>query len=172
MRLPLVFALVLAAAATAQARPLERELPLKQGACWERRYDAAHLAAHPKQKVAQIRLLHMPESWQPGQGGSFYVVLYMNLRERVKPDQNFDYSLSGFCKPAGQGLRCVPEWEAGSWRIERGPNGTLDIRNAGITANPNPYDAEEIADGAVRLPAKPDDGTWRLTPASGKCEIE
>ncbi|WP_332680826.1 hypothetical protein [Bosea sp. (in: a-proteobacteria)] len=171
MRLPLIFALMLAAM-TAQARPLELELPPKQAACWERSYDAVHLASHPRQKLAKIRLLHSPEIWQPGEGGSVYVMLYINLRERVKPAQGFDYQLSGFCRAAGQGLHCVPEWEAGSWRIGRGPNGTLDIRNAGIIANPNPYDAEEVADGAVRIPARPDDGTWRLSPASGKCELE
>ena len=171
MRLPLTAA-ACCLATFAQARPLERELPPKANACWERSYDAAHLASHPRQKVARIRLLHSPRNWQPGEGGSLYVMLYFNLRGRVNPGQSFDYQLSGFCKTAGQGLRCVPEWDAGSWRIERGPNGALDIRNAGITANPNPYDAEEVADDAVSLPAKPDDGLWRLSPASGRCEIE
>lgn len=159
-------------AAAAQARPLERELPPKGNACWERSYDAAHLAGHPRQKVAKIRLLHSPRNWQPGGAGGLYVMLYVNLRARVNPGQGFDYQLSGVCRAAGQGLRCVPEWEAGSWWIERGPDGTLDIRNAGIIANPNPYDAEEIADDAVSIPAKPDDGLWRLSPASGRCEIE
>ncbi len=171
MRLPLVFAL-LATANAAEARPLERELPLKQEACWERHYDAAHLAAHPQQRVAQIRLVHLPESWHEAAQSGFYVALYFNLRQRSVAGGRFDYQLGGFCKPQGEGLRCVPEWEAGSWRIERGPNGTLDLRNAGIVANPNPYDAEEIADGAVRIPARPDDGTWRLSPASGKCGLE
>ena len=169
----LAFALIpLLAAAAAHARPLERELPPRKNACWERSYDAAHLATHPRQKVAKIRLLHSPENWQPGEGGSVYVMLHINLRERVKPGQAFDYQLGGFCRAAGQGLLCRPEWDAGSWRIERGPNGALDIRNAGITANPDPYDAEEIADGAARIPAKPDDGTWRLSPAAGPCRLE
>ncbi len=171
MRLPLIV-LMLALAGSAQARPLERELPPKANACWERSYGAAHLGKHPRQKVARIRLLHAPESWQPGEGGSVYIMLYISLRERLKPEQNFDYQLGGFCRAAGQGLRCVPEWDAGSWRIERGPNGALDIRNAGIIANPNPYDAEEIADGAVQIPARPDDGVWRLSPASGTCQLE
>ncbi|MGX1790431.1 hypothetical protein ACWIGM_27035 [Bosea sp. NPDC055332] len=171
MRLPLIAA-ICCLAALSQARPLERELPPTRAACWERVYDAGHLAAHPQQKVARIRLVHLPENWpEAGQGG-FYVALYFNLRQRVKADQSFDYQLGGICKAAGQGMRCVPEWEAGSWRVERGPNGALDIRNAGITANPNPYDAEEIADGAVRIPAKPDDGLWRLSPASGPCGME
>lgn len=167
MRLRLTVIALPLLAATAQARPLERELPPARAACWERAYDAAHLAAHPRQKVARIRLVHLPESWPEAARGSFYVALYLNLRERVKPAQSFDYQLGGFCRASGQGLRCVPEWEAGSWRIERGPNGALDIRNAGIVANPNPYDAEEIADGAVRIPARPDDGVWRLMRRAG-----
>jgi hypothetical protein len=172
MRLCLTSIALLLATGPAWARPLERELPPAKAACWERVYDAAHLASHPQQKVARIRLVHLPQNWsETGQGG-FYVALYVNLRQRAKVDQSFDYQLGGICKAAGQGLRCVPEWEAGSWRIERGPNGALDIRNGGIIANPNPYDAEEIADGAVKIPAKPDDGLWRLSPAAGPCGLE
>lgn len=154
------------------ARPLEAELPPRRGACWERNYDAAHLAGHPLQKVSRIRLVHRPNDWQAEPSRGFYIVLYINLRQRVKTDSAYDYQISGFCKPRGQGVRCVPEWEAGSWLIERGPAGTLDIRNGGIIANPNPYDAEEITDDAVRIPAKPDDGVWRLAPAADACRIE
>ena len=162
----------LALAAPASARPLESELPPKRAACWERSYDAAHLAAHPQQKVSRIRLVHLPDDWKAAPSRGFFVVLYINLRQRAKATSDYDYQLSGFCKPRGQGVQCVPEWEAGSWRIERGPQGTLDIRNAGIVANPNPYDAEEIADNAVRIPARPDDAIWRLKPASDACRIE
>jgi hypothetical protein len=159
-------------AGPAAARPLESELPLKSAACWERSYDAAHLAAHPRQKVGRIRLVHQPDDWKAQPSRGFFVMLYINLRQRVRADSDYDYQISGFCKPRGQGVQCVPEWEAGSWRIERGPGGTLDIRNGGIIANPNPYDAEEIADDAVRIPAKPDDGVWRLVPATDACRIE
>lgn len=172
MRKAAVLALTLIPPALpAASRPLESELPLKRAACWERSYDEAHLKAHPRQKISRIRLVHLPETWSGAPPESIFVMLYMNLRQR-KPGNDYDYQLSGFCKARGQGLHCVPEWEAGSWRIERGPQGTLDIRNNGIIANPNPYDAEEIADGAVTIPAKPDDGIWRLRPASGACRIE
>jgi hypothetical protein len=174
LRLVLIVTIGLAVSLSspADARPLEGELPPKRAACWERRYDAAHLAAHPRQKVSRIRLVHLPNDWKAEPSRGFYVVLYISLRQRVKATSDYDYQLSGFCKPRGQGVRCVPEWEAGSWRIERGPQGTLDIRNGGIVANPNPYDAEEIADGAVSIPAQPDDGVWRLKPALGECRIE
>ncbi|TCR68725.1 hypothetical protein [Bosea sp. BK604] len=173
MRLALIIAAMVPAvlALPAAGRPLERELPPKRDACWERVYDEAHLGAHPGQKVARIRLVHLPSRWADAQAHGFYVTLYINLRQH-KAATGFDYQLGGFCKPSGEGLRCEPEWEAGTWRIERGPNGTLRVRNNGITANPNPYDAEEIADNAVRIPAKPDDGIWQLAPASGRCELE
>lgn len=160
-----------ALAIPAVARPLERELPPRRDACWERIYDEAHLKAHPGQKVTRIRLVHLPSKWPDGQANSFYVLLYFNLRQR-NALTGFDYQLGGFCKPSGDGLRCEPEWEAGTWRIERGPNGTVRVRNSGLSANPNPYDAEEIADNAVRIPAKPDDGVWQLSPANGPCELE
>lgn len=161
-----------ALAAPAVARPLESELPPRRAACWERSYDAAHLAAHPRQKVSRIRLVHLPDDWKAEPSRGFFVVLYINLRQRIQATPGYDYQISGFCKPRGEGVHCVPEWEAGSWRIERGPDGTLDVRNGGIIANPNPYDAEEIADNAVAIPARPDDGIWRLGRASDACVIE
>jgi hypothetical protein len=154
----------------ASARPLERELPPKHAACWERDYDAAHLKAHPGQLVASIRLVHLPDAVPPEPGGS-YVQFYINLRQR-NAVTGYDYQLGGFCRPNGKGLRCQPEWEAGSWRIDAGPGGTLDVRSDGIVANPNPYDAEEIADKAVKIPRKPDDMLWRLSPAKGPCELQ
>jgi len=171
MRRAAVVSVVLAAALPAMARPLERELPPKLDACWERAYDEAHLRANPQQKVTKIRLIHKPGNWQAEPHATLYVALYFNLRQRTTANR-FDYQIGGFCKPQGKSLRCVPEWDAGSWRLESGPQDALDIRNGGIIANPNPYDAEEIADGAVKIPAKPDDGLWRLMPASDACEIE
>lgn len=153
----------------AAARPLERELPRGRQACWERSYDAAHLAAHPLQKVVRVRLLHLPGSWREQPYG-FYVQLSFKLRGS-RSDKAFDYQLGGFCKAAGNGLRCTPQWDAGAWRLSSAPGGALDVGNDGLIANPDPYDAEEIADDAVRIPAKPDDGVWRLTPARGRCEL-
>jgi hypothetical protein len=159
-----------ASAASATDRPLVEELPLGQDACWERHYDAGHLNQHPEQKVASIRLLHMPENWTVNDE-SFYVSLSFNLRGSVSSQDSFDYRLGGICKPSGLGLHCENDWDAGSWTIARGPDGSLDIRNHGLIANPYGYDAEDIADGAVKMPAKPDDSVWRLYRAADKCEL-
>lgn len=171
MRRAAALSALLVAASPTLARPLESELPAKRDACWERAYGEAHLRAHPQQQAAKIRLVHKPNTWQAEPHAAIYVALYFNLRQRTTTNR-FDYQIGGFCKPQGKGLRCVPEWDAGSWRLVSGPQGALDIRNGGIVANPNPYDAEDIADNAVKIPAKPDDGLWRLMPSSDACEIE
>jgi hypothetical protein len=155
----------------ALARPLERELPLNRSACWERIYDAAHLSAHPRQKVAEIRLVHIASPGGQDPAG-LYLQLYFNLRERrANADAAHDFKYGGFCKPVGRALRCEAEWEAGTFTVEAGAGGLL-VRNGGIVANPLEYDAEDIADGAVKIPAKPDDGAWSLKPARGECRIE
>jgi hypothetical protein len=172
MRL-MLFAGLLSAEA-AGARPLEAELPRDRKACWERIYDAAHLAAHPWQKVVRIKLVHMPQSWREAEGGAFYVDLKMTLRKRRPGGHAFDYSLGAVCKADGASLLCVNEWDAGSWRIERAAGGGLVVRNGGgIIMNPSPYDAEEVADGAAPVPAAPDDRAWALEPSpDAACRIE
>jgi hypothetical protein len=148
-------------AGAAGARPLEQELPAKRSACFERTYDAAHLKARPRQRVARIRLLHLPDQWTALDDGRFYVSLVANLRTR-RGDDGFDYRLGGFCRAEGSSLLCTPEWDAGRWRIERGPGNSLDVVNGNVVLNPYGHDAEEIAPGAVRVRAAPDDRRWRL----------
>lgn len=147
---------VLSLTSPAAARPLEDELPLQGEACWQRIYDAAHLKAHPKQKVAHIRLAHRGNS----EDGTLYLSLDMNLRKRTNTGK-FDYVLGGYCKPSGTSLTCTPEWDAGTFSIEKGPKKTLLIHNHHMVVNPSNYDAEDIADKAVDL-SKSDDATWML----------
>jgi hypothetical protein len=158
-------------AGAARARPLEQELPLKRAACFERAYDAAHLKARPRQQVTRIRLLHLPDQWTALEDGRFYVSLVANLRSR-RGDDGFDYRLGGFCRAEGASLVCTPEWEAGRWRIERGPGNSLDIVNGNVVLNPYNHDAEEIAPGAVRVRAAPDDRRWRLVRVSDQASCK
>jgi hypothetical protein len=111
-------------------------------ACWERLYDDAHLKAHPRQQVVQIRLFHLPSHWPRPAPGVTFVTLEMNLRAHQGSDA-FDYSLGRFCRRSRGGLLCKPEWRAGSWRIDPGVNGSLIVRNDDITINPSASAAEE-----------------------------
>lgn len=169
----LALALLMLAAAGASARPLERELPPKAKACWSKVYDEGHLKAHPKQRVTAIKLVHLPDDWSDSENGRFYVDLRFKLRGKTSSN-DFEYSLSAFCGATKGGLICKNEWDAGTWRISASSGGLL-IRNGGmIIANPIPYDAEEIADGAVRIRAEPDDRAWLLDSrtSDASCKIE
>jgi hypothetical protein len=171
MRLTFVDAIAapLFLAATAPVMAESQLLP-DRDACWERIYDDAHLEAHPRQQVVRIRLLHLPSRWpQPAQGVTF-VELEMNLRTRTHESDGFDYSLGGFCEPSLGGLRCEPEWHAGSWQIERGANGSLIVRNNDIKVNPSSSAAEERSADAVTLKAADDEAVWRLQTTSGACD--
>lgn len=169
MHLALALALPpLLGAAPAAANPLERLLPSDREVCWERIYDTPHLIAHPAQKVIAVRLVSAPAAYTGRRFDYLPVTLSFNLRERrgTSDPRDYDYSLVGLCRVAGKGLRCLTEYDAGSWRLEAGPAGSLDVRNGGMIANPSEHDAEEIADDAVRISARPDDGLWRLSAAA------
>ena len=153
------------------AQSIDAQVPPDREVCWQRLYDAAHLIAHPAQKVVAVRLIAAPYAFGAARGKLRSVTLSFTLRERRRGAEggSYDYAISGLCRPAGQGLRCASEYDAGTWRIEPGPGGSLDIRNGNIVANPSNYDSEDIADDAVRIPAKPDDGVWRLAKVAGTC---
>jgi hypothetical protein len=173
MQLPLAslvaVPLVLAATMTVMA---ESQVLPNRDACWERIYDDAHLKAHPRQQVVRIRLFHLPSRWPQPASGVTFVALEMNLRARTHESDAFDYGLGGFCHPSRGGLRCEPEWRAGTWQIERRDNGSLIVRNGDITVNPSPSAAEERSEGAVTLTAANDEAAWLLQRMSGPCNYD
>jgi hypothetical protein len=63
-------------------------------ACFVRAYDADHLARHPKQKVAAIKLL-MTSEHPPGEEMNYWFRLGVNYRHR-----RGDFDSSGFCNHA------------------------------------------------------------------------
>jgi len=90
---------VLAGTALADERPGLTELsPNGADACFGRVYDAAHLKAHPKQKVARIFFLygHDPVS-----------------HPNEEPTENADTSYNGFLTTTVRGAK-TPQW-AGGW---------------------------------------------------------
>jgi hypothetical protein len=161
--------LILAATTTVMA---QSQLLPNRDTCWEHIYDDAHLKAHPRQQVVQIRLFHLPSRWPRPAPEVTFVELEMNLRGRTHRSDTFDYSLGGFCQPSHAGLRCEPEWRAGTWQIERGANGSLIVRNDDITINPTSSAAEERSKDAVTLKAANDEAAWQLQRMSGPCNYD
>ena len=166
-----VLAAPLVLAATTMVMAESQVLPDRDG-CWERIYDDAHLKAHPRQQVVQIRLFHLPSRWPEPAPGVTFVALEMNLRARTHRGHTFDYSLGGFCLPSRGGLRCKPEWHAGSWQTESGANGSLIVRNDDITVNPSASAAEERSEDAVTLKAANDEAAWQLQRTSEPCNYD
>ncbi len=157
---------LLLAATQAEAESLSAMLKGKGGnSCWSRTYSAAELSSHPKQQVADMVL-----SSELQEDGGFAVSIYANFRKRVR-NWTYDYAISGFCKPKGQGITCIPEWDAGTFVLEKGARGGLRVRNQNLMFNPSNFDSEEIAPNAVDM-SKSDDAIWLLFPADEKlCSV-
>jgi hypothetical protein len=145
------------------ARPLEKELPPKGTACFERIYDAAHLNAHPMQQVTHITLIHEPSAdAKPEAEEPLYVSIEITVRGNAEI-----YALGGRCEPQGNGLLCAPSWEAGSFLVEPSADGTLMVTNKSMMFNPSNSAAEEVAPGALQL--KGDDKAWKLFRGGPEC---
>lgn len=148
---------------TVGARPLEKELPPKGKACFERLYDAAHLAAHPKQEVTRIAVTH-DRTGETGSEKDAPLYLEVEINVRGKAD---NFRLGGFCAVQGQALLCTPEWDAGTFTVQAAAGGGLTVTNNKMVFNPDNFDAEEVAPGAITL--KGDDKVWKLSPGGPQC---
>lgn len=72
-------------------------------ACFRRAYDRAHLKAHPKQAVTEMRFriayyIHEPDEFAPKGQRNYYFEVLAKLREQPKP-----LSAMGECRPTGDG---------------------------------------------------------------------
>lgn len=88
-------------------------------ACFERRYEPEHLAAHPKQNVARMTLVAYRGVPTVAKDG---VNIEVAFRKRGAPRQ-----FSGECRPGQTGLACALECDAGSFTLANGPDGTLAL---------------------------------------------
>jgi hypothetical protein len=162
LRLALIIAL---AASPALANPLEKELAGASITCWERTYNAAHLAAHPKQLTGKIRLLTEVQ-----EDGTIFASIGINPPEPSGAGL-FDYVAFGYCKPKGGALRCAPEWDAGSFTLEKASAGEMKVRNSHMIVNPFNYDSEDISEKALDL-GNSDDALWLLARIGGEgCDL-
>jgi len=91
--------------------------------CWTRSYDAAHLAARPRQRVTSIVIAYRPvmQSKQKSTAGKFEVGIGL----RVKGDGEL-YSRVAYCQPAGAGFSCSLESDGG--RINLSADGARGLR--------------------------------------------
>ena len=120
-------------------------------ACFERAYDAAHLAAHPGQKVRRMRAVYTVAD------GEVQVHLDVWLR-----DDPIHYSMYADCAPDGAGRRCATELDAGFWRVEATADGGLRVGNGEFWINPDAADSQEPLPEGRRLAVLPDDHEWLL----------
>ncbi|WP_149736558.1 hypothetical protein [Rhizobium sp. RU20A] len=127
-------------------------------ACFERRYDDAHLKAHPRQNVTAVTVLATRDEWQDA---PVIVDLSLSFRKVSEPVR-----LSGGCTAVDgkvDRLACAIECDGGSFTLERDANGRLffvpghDLHVCG--------EEGEAAPGA-RLGA--DDDRFRLEPVPAK----
>lgn len=96
-------------------------------ACFVRRYDAAHLARHPKQKVTAMKLLVTAQKPEPDHGDAYS--FQISLKHRA---HHGGYESSGFCRhvrvaPASAELRfgCGVECDGGGIDLALKPDNNV-----------------------------------------------
>jgi len=86
-------------------------------ACYERLYDAAHLAEHPMQLVTIIALA--PE---PAETTAETLALRLSL---VLLDSPEIYVATAYCRNSGESLSCTLEADGGLFALDRASDGRL-----------------------------------------------
>jgi len=145
----------------------------EQEACFGRTYDAAHLKAHPKQKVASIHVLRAlerrrtAENWTPDEraesirnfreDGQSNVTALVTFRDRKGAFHNHLV-----CdKETRAGMNCMVECDGGSFRLARTGGNAVLLHNNGFVLLGGC--GEEVEDGArVHLSPGADDKVFRL----------
>jgi hypothetical protein len=154
----MVFSLLILAFAVNPAVAASKPKDAGSKACWQRVYTNAELKKHRRQKVAMVQLAVETQG-----DGTVSAWLGINLRKRTGTSK-YDYAIGGYCKQNGQTLKCVPEWDAGTFILEKGARDGLRVKNRKLIVNPSNYDSEDISDKAINF-RKSDDAIWLLFPA-------
>jgi hypothetical protein len=89
--------------------------------CYARRYDAAHLNAHPQQKVAEIKFRlayyrHDPDDYAPQGQRNYYFAVLARLR-----GQDETLTSIGECVPFEGQISCGVECDGGGFALTRRP---------------------------------------------------
>ncbi len=127
------------AATQVQHWPAEKILPPEPGrrACWRRVYDPQHLAAHPRQKVAELTFLLRVSGYDAG--GSYVFKnphhIYYNFALSLKRrGDKRALATSGDCL-GERTVDCVVDCDNGGLTIDKSPSGdglTISLHDGGI----------------------------------------
>lgn len=133
-------------------------------ACYSRAYDAAHLKAHPKQRITAMKFLLSVAAYDPAPAGKtkpedlYYYTFGMSVSRRG--DKRLLHT-AGDCN-SGDNILCAVDCDGGSVTLDKMPPAdTLIVRlnnDNGITMF---HDCDE-SKGAVVVKAGADDKVFRL----------
>jgi hypothetical protein len=143
-----------------------RSLDQKNQACFLRRYDAAHLAHHPKQTVTMMRLLVTAEKRENDKQVSYELKFGVNFHDRTG-----DFAANHFCgharvesaRQGGTTINCHEGCEDGGLNVALGPRDkSVIVKIEGFTVSLAGRANDE--DGWVELRGDngKDDGLFRL----------
>jgi hypothetical protein len=127
--------------------------------CYARTYDAAHLAAHPKQVVRRFFTIANGGEGSDGRGG-FYLTFGFVMR-----DSDEHFAGDAYCKPKGDGAVCHAEGDGGSF--------TVSPRSDGLLLTVGDFLALEGSETFSTNLAESDDREFRLyrSPAA-ECDLD
>ena len=130
----LALALISAALPVWAGAPLERHFGAADS-CYQRIYSDDHLARHPQQKVAAMRLDHFPgDQAYLGLGGSWHSypdTPALALRLSVWLRGREMWRTVAVCAPEGARIRCGLECDAGSFFVQDRDAGSVLITGGG-----------------------------------------
>lgn len=135
-----------------------------QSVCFTRSYDAAHLKAHPAQRVTGLTLRlsyhrHDPDANFPAGQRNYYFAAAASLRGGTRRLVS-----SGECGADARGIRCTVECDGGGFALKREDAGSLllDLTTYGRLRLSRSCDEED----STELSAGADDRLFRLRPAA------
>ena len=139
-------------------------------ACFSRSYDAAHLAAHPRQTVARMefRLAYHrfePDDTYPAGQRNYYFMLKVKRR-----GESGNASAVGECSSHEGRLTCGVDCDGSGFTLKRAKAGTsllIDFNSSWGIRLSGGCGGGEAGDADLRPGA--DDRIFRVDPASGAC---
>lgn len=140
-------------------------LDSNEGTCIAREYDAAHMKAHPKQKVTGIALTYAPAAEEDKEAGAISALLVVTFK-----DSKTKLFGDAYCK-AGKGtdVDCIIDEDGGSFTLVKSADGPLLNNTNRIMVMPNLDTYEAMLDARVNIDPKDDQASFLLS--STKSEL-